>query len=174
MITIENTANTEKVFVAIDEGLRKAPLTIFRSIVKVQPLLERELKRSYQEHIPGLSVHPFVWSIDPAANARARRWWFAAIRDGRVQTSGNRYKRTGGIIASFKIGSKINRETMTITASTPSRGYKYVYTARQIPGHKRTGWQRDTIILNKYVSRATKLIAAAAQKGFDPFAGVPR
>lgn len=86
-----------------------------------------------------LAPRPFVWSNDAAANNRARKWYFAAIRDGRIETVNGRYKRTDKMKKSAFVDANLkNLEGLTTMGfrGEGSEGADYVYGLRQIPGHK--------------------------------------
>jgi hypothetical protein len=83
------------------------------------------------------SGQPFVWSLNKAANDRARRWYFANYPNG--------YTRTGafGRGWSVVINEGVNNLTMTVRNPFKKAGYVVgsIRTGEgQIPGHQNTGW----------------------------------
>jgi len=105
----------------------------------------RNLRRKVTRTPSRVPRHPFIWSLEASAQARARRWWFAAIAGRipgvKIQTSGGRYKRTGKGPKGVKI--IFDRKEGTITIEIKSdRFAKYVIGSKQVPSHKLTGWPR--------------------------------
>ena len=108
----------------------------------------RNLRRRVNRVPARQPAHPFIWSYDNAAQARARNWWFAAIA-GRIPgvtipTSGGRYKRQG-----FDVLIEFDRPNGTISADIPSSGLGYVVLENQVPSHAKTGWPRVDLELQK-------------------------
>lgn len=94
---------------------------------------------------PRQAVHPFVWSNDPAANERARRWYFAAIKRGDIPTDGTRYIRSGKFGNSFDIVAMRDGDDVIATFGSSASAASYIVgnadgSLQQIPGHRRTGW----------------------------------
>lgn len=80
---------------------------------------------------------PFLWSFDPAANARARRWFFANYPEG--------YTRSGNFGRAWEITVAVKQAEVMLSVSNPTPGTRYIVGdfangAGQIPGHRRTGW----------------------------------
>jgi hypothetical protein len=105
----------------------------------------RNLRRRVRKTPSRFPAHPFIWSFDQAKQARARRWWFAAIAGKipgvRIDTAGGRYRRTGRGPKSIKIF--FDRPEGTITVEIPGSGFGlYTVGPRQVPSHARTGWPR--------------------------------
>jgi len=104
--------------------------------------------------VPGPPSSPFVWSHDPAANRRAQRWWFAAIKRGIVETDGEHYVRTGRTIQGWRVEAYLRDDTFVIRVSNRARdglviafiygslSFRSLNEARrfQLPGHRDTGW----------------------------------
>jgi len=99
-----------------------------------------EITRELGKENPRQSSLPYVWSHDPEANARARRWWFANyVKRGR---RGGRYKRRGHLAKSWKVTGTFARNKGEITITNEAPGAKYVFVkAYQNPSHTRTGWK---------------------------------
>lgn len=115
---------------------------------EIEPGLLEEL-RTY----PGPSLNslnsslPFKWSEDPEKDARGRRWWFANFQEGR--------ERTGALAAAYEVDTLIGDGTVFMSVRNNNKGYKWVKGKRQIPGHKRTGWQLDKPTID-FWAEATK------------------
>lgn len=99
---------------------------------------------------------PFVWSTNRSKNEKARRWWFAAVDDNRVETDGSHYVRSNELAKGWEITSfsdpKSSEFEIAILArgSTNRGGFKHKWVVGtfdqrdgakwQIRGHQRTGW----------------------------------
>lgn len=100
---------------------------------------------------PRPAVHPFVWSFDPQANARARRWYFAAIARGEISTDGQRYVRTGQFGESFDIVAERQGDDTEAMFGSGFNAASYVVgnasgSVQQIPGHAITGWYQFNVL----------------------------
>ena len=105
--------------------------------------VNRRLRRPLMTPAPPRSDVKFVWSLNRAADERARRWWFRAVREGLVPTDGEHYRRSGTIPASWIITVSRDTNPITVIAQNPAEGSEFVYgseTQRQVPGHATTGW----------------------------------
>lgn len=143
--------------IARQEGEARFKTAAQEAFTAIKPELEAALKQT-----PRPSVHPFVWSNDPAANARARRWYFWAIREGIIPTDGRRYKRSGKLGTIWDIELLDNPPQILVkTNETDERGrfrYRWVVgtfdrrtgTRWQIPGHRRTGWYLVQNVTDRY------------------------
>lgn len=125
---------------------------------------------------PGPSQHGGgrgAWSTDPAADNRARRWWFANYPAGRP--------RTGGLMRAWVFTVRGNRLSLENT----SPAGKYVLSmarqprargGRPNPGHIRTGWPQETrrvaqqvmaqVADDVHVAWSRSLMASAARGEF--------
>jgi hypothetical protein len=108
-----------------------------------QPMLE-DFK-----HYPGPAKHPFEWSSNPTANARARGWFFANYPQG--------YRRTGKLAQGYTIGVTENDDALAIFVRNPSKALKWVKGKRQIPGHKRSGWRLDSDLYSYWRDRVREM-----------------
>lgn len=107
---------------------------------------------------------PFVWSLDPEANARARRWFFANYPNG--------YERTGALAEAWDVLINIAREGLAVTITNEARAASYVYgdeEGSQIPGHAETGWYESQdavleagVMVEQYLNDETDLILREA------------
>lgn len=134
---LEDFADFAKDFVNVSADLAQ------ESADKIAPDYRDELAFE-----PRVSVHPFVWSDDPAADARARGWWFANLAEGNIPTDGERYIRSSGLSESWVVRLEINGSEFELIAESKYKGAKWVvgtFDRRrnwQIPGHETTGWVR--------------------------------
>lgn len=115
---------------------------------------------------PPPSVHPFVWSRDPQANARARRWYFGAIARGEIPTDGERYLRSGKLGESFTITVVDNQGAIESVFGSSANSASYVVgnadgSLQQIPGHDTTGWWQFQPLADAWVDEATREAAEA-------------
>ncbi len=122
--------------------------TIARQTARdIQPFLLDEL-RVYPARQP---TFPFIWSNDPAANARARRYYFAVVAKN---NPGGRYQRTGAYANSWRV--RFTGDGLRV--SSDYRGARWtggslardVQRARrwQIPSHRATGWPVSSVTIN--------------------------
>lgn len=114
---------------------------------ELQPDFLEELRYTPGASLNGLnSDQPFVWSTDPAKNAKARRWWFANFPNGR--------ERTGALNEAMSVALERVGKALELIVSNSVAYAKWVVSTfdqrrnYQIPGHARTGWRRmqDTSI----------------------------
>jgi hypothetical protein len=92
MISVNiDTSEVDKSLSMYQEAIQKAPGIM-------ATLTRRRVQRSTSRILQKLTVepestpdHPFIWSYNPEAQARARRWYFANIVRGNV---GGRYSRS--------------------------------------------------------------------------------
>lgn len=94
---------------------------------------------------PRPAVHPFRWSYDPQKNAKARRYYHAAIARGEIRTDGSRYIRSGRHGKSFDTGVRETNNGVEAVFGSDFDKASYVVgnedgSIKQIPGHDRTGW----------------------------------
>jgi hypothetical protein len=94
---------------------------------EITPIVERRLDRIVAEVPPPRDSTKFVWSFNRAANLRARRWWFAAIKRGEVNTDGRHYVRSGTIPNSWQTEIALSGDTILLTIFNPAPGSEYVY-----------------------------------------------
>lgn len=142
-------------------------------------LTRRRISKSSSRILKRLSVEPdaqpdlpFVWSYNPAKQARARAWYFANVVG---EESGGRYKRTHKTAKAWKVNVTVDQNGGVITASNNSKGIDYVEGDRQVPSHYLTGWLTptdiDEIILQEGVILEDQL-TEDWHTALDPFAGV--
>jgi hypothetical protein len=129
---------------------------------RTRAFVNGELKRGVETRLlnqmriqPRQSALPFVWSLDPAANARGRRWWFANYVAKQPKGRRKRYKRSGALAAGWKI--VFDARSGTIRATHPDeRGVRYTQAERQVPSHAKTKWRRIDILAPKEAERASE------------------
>jgi hypothetical protein len=126
--------------------------------------LRESILRRLRRSPPPRSGGTFVWSHDPEANARARRWFFAHYPKG--------YTRTGKLPEAWDILISIARDGLTVTIVNQARAASYVYgdeDQAQIPGHAETGWFESAdevleagVMVERYLNDETDLILQEA------------
>lgn len=92
------------------------------------------------------AIHPFQF-----ATPKSRRYYFVLIREGKINTDGKRYVRTGGYRKSWVVDTIKGKGTYTLSVGNKWRANRFVggaldfdeskARARQVAGHRRTGWQ---------------------------------
>ncbi|GAB4527821.1 MAG: hypothetical protein OHK0046_45980 [Anaerolineae bacterium] len=116
------------------------------------------------QSIPRPSVHPFVWSPNPAAHRRAARWYFAALARGEIPTDGTRYLRSGRMAADWTAETRLTEDgTLLVGVVNDAPAASYVYgsdTFRQVPGHRTTGWPYVVDALDELIRSADDQIIA--------------
>lgn len=104
------------------------------------------------QFVPEPPAHPFVWSFDEAANARAKRWWFYAIHAGIVATDPitKRYLRTGKRMKGWHFVTDASDDGGILTVTNKEPGVEFVYGFRQVPSHELSGWPQAQGVIAKY------------------------
>lgn len=141
-ITIELTSGNE--LAEMVRELNDLGTSLSREISReVLPELERVLDRTLRTPAPARNRNiRFVWSTNPEANERARKWWFAN-NDGA-------YVRTGKIPNAWTAETSLRNGVVTMSIQNAEEGASYVYgsdTYNQIPGHRTTGWPNAADVL---------------------------
>lgn len=105
---------------------------------------EDELEAIYNTAPPRTSAK-FIWSLDVAANQRARRWWFRQIKLDNIPTDGRHYKRQGQPPYGGKVlVEKQGDRTVIILTNTWSKSglvFGQIDKDTRLVGHKQTGWE---------------------------------
>jgi hypothetical protein len=127
----------------ITANVKKLPKEFSAEFMRKSRNPIRNLRRRVRRTPSRFPTHPFIWSFDAAAQARARRWWFAAIAGRipgvKIQTSGGRYKRTGRGPKSIMV--IFDRKDGIIAIEVPASGFGlYTVGPKQVPSHARTPW----------------------------------
>jgi hypothetical protein len=120
---------------------------------RLKPSLLNELAQ-----VPGPAKHPFQF-----ATLKSQRKYFAMIKDGEIDTANGRYVRkgSGGYGDTWRVEYNANNDTFNILIYSTWRKAKYIggslardanAAARfQVPGHRNTGWQRNSPIVWSYI-----------------------
>lgn len=109
------------------------------------PASRRRIRKAVAapDDVPAL---PFIWSIDPAAQARARRWYFAnKVPKG---SKGGRYERTGALEKSADVQFVAVDTGGEFQLEHESGAWDYVYGDKQVPSHYLTGWPSEDNVVN--------------------------
>lgn len=139
---------------AITRDLLSAPKSVQIYAEKVVPaIIRKDLTPLLTE--PPQPDLPFVWSNDPARNARARRWYFANKVRGR---SGGRYVRTHGLVNNWKVETTKTGNGAILTVSNNTPGLDYVQGPKQVPSHRDSGWAQYDDVLLKTEKKANDLV----------------
>lgn len=141
----------------IDMGLEELEKDIFGPVLDginsvMLPHIQGTIIRDLAVE-PGPSIHPFIWSNDPTANLRARRWWFWAINTGIIPTDGERYIRSHRLSEGWTVGVVNRNREVIITGQNERDGASYVHgndTLDQVPGHRTTGWELARDVVDRY------------------------
>ena len=127
------------------------------------------IKRLVEETPSPRGSGKFVWSRKSAANERARRWWFANVNSGEIDTDGSHYRRTGKMQKQWRVYGKVRTNSAELEVINRNPGAKYVYgnaERPQIPGHRDTGWPS----INRLLAGASRRIDNRVGKIFDDMA----
>lgn len=118
------------------ETIKTAPGKMADYIVNVVKPQVQTLVQSELAPYPGEVVHPFEF-----ATAKSRRWYFA----NRVQRGSKqgRYQRSGDLAQEWvvEVDRRRNEGFMSVRNTDPAA--IYIFGARQVPGHARTGWGKN-------------------------------
>lgn len=151
-----------KVITDIIDDLRTAPRKLQQIIkTRVVAQLERDIEPLKTE--PSEPDYPFIWSNNPAAQARARAWWFAHLkRTGKLKQGGGRYKRTGGLVQGWQVDVSQFRNSVMLSVYNPAvKAVKWTQSVFQVPSHRRSGWEQYEDVLLKAEERAEDAIIEA-------------
>lgn len=91
----------------------------------------------------------FVWSLDAAADNRARRWWFANYVKGKPPGV---YQRTGATERATKVTGSADKTNGELSIEVPERAGMFVFNIdnRQIPSHALSGHPRIQDVAEKW------------------------
>lgn len=149
----------EKVISDIIDDLKTAPRRLQQIVqTRVVAQVERDiLPLKTEARAPD---YPFVWSNDPAKQARARAWWFAHLK--RTGSKNGSYKRTGGLVKGWTVDASLFRNSILLSVYNPaSRAVKWTQSIFQVPSHKKSGWQQFEDILLRSEEKAQDTIVDA-------------
>lgn len=143
VVQIQGNFN-EPLFDNIVENIGRLPKDFQREFKKQTLKPIRNFRARIKRPPSRQPTHPFIWSFDQGAQNRARRWWFAAIAGKipgvRIETDGNRYRRSGKLLAAISV--HIDRPVGTITVTgIDSDAFDFTVGKKQVPSHQRTGWK---------------------------------
>ena len=113
---------------------------------------------------------PFVWSYDPAAQKRARGYYFAVIVP--KGSRGGRYQRTGKMAAAWDVLFTDARDSASITLENDRPGAEYVYGDKQVLSHYLTGWSQLDEIVQRNQEALNLGLIEDWYTATDPTAGV--
>lgn len=153
----------------IQQALGKFPSLMGTALKRQEGRLSQNLRKRFVAAVPGPPRYPFVWSLNHAANMRARRWYFAnRVPKG---SRGGTYQRTGKLVKSYEVTIKLSDLENNIMVSNPSRGELYTLGERQIYGHQRTGWPKRDDIIADFAVDAQNIVVETWYTVVDEFAG---
>jgi hypothetical protein len=168
MYSAQVFADTD-VLQAISEAAAKSPRLMDTALKRQLGRFKRDVLdvlRTEPSDSPDL---PFVWSNDAAANARARRWYFAnKVPRG---SRGGRYQRTGALLNAWDVQLDASDGDGLLLATNDADGFDFVIGNRQVPSHADTGWYNADDELLKASERATDILIELWFTVADPFAG---
>lgn len=72
--------------------------------------------------------------------AKSRRYYFWAVRSGKIKTANGRYVRTHKLSRGWDVGISADDEMIVMSAQNRRKYEKYVTGPRQVKGHRNTGW----------------------------------
>jgi hypothetical protein len=154
------TLTDDDVLKALQEQIRQTPRRMRSRIQRAASRTASQLLKDARDSEPAQRPQlPFVWSTNPAANARARRWYFANMVDKNRWRE--RYERTGRLIQAFV--TRINVEDLAglVVLENDIPGAAYVVGDRQVPSHIRTGWPNiDDLVIEASERLQDELIQA--------------
>jgi hypothetical protein len=139
--------------------LRQADRMIAEVVERTVPRHHNEYLQPIQTADPGPSQHRGRWSTNPAANARARRGYWARVRAGLIPADPvtGAYIRTGNLARQWQLAAMRNK----VVLFNESAAIKYVSTfgpfvpngGQPNPGHLFTGWPQQNTALAQVLIR---------------------
>lgn len=139
--------------------LKNAPRKLQQAAAtRIKAIVERDIQPLRNE--PPQSSLPFIWSRNPAAQARARRWYFANKVPKGKRKKGARYKRTHGLAQGWTVDVNAFRASLLIAVSNPAvKAVKWAESIFQTPSHQASGWaQYEDVLLKAEVHAEDALI----------------
>lgn len=154
---------------AYSQAARDAPGFMDAQAKRLIQRRKSELKAEILVEPPEPSL-PFVWSLDPVKNARARGWYFAnKVPRG---SAGGRYQRTGALMDAFDILVDTSEGTGVFTITNDAPGAEFVIGFKQVPSHRESGWANLDDTALKFSERITNDLIDLWFTAVDPFAGI--
>lgn len=150
-----------KVIVDIIDDLKTAPRRLQQIIsTRIKDQVERDILPLMTE--PPAPDYPFIWSLIPALQARARAWWFAYLARTGKKKKGGKYKRTHGLVKGWTVDVSTFRASVLLSVYNPaSKAVKWTQSVMQVPSHKRSGWQQHEDVLLRAEEKAQDAIVDA-------------
>ena len=130
----------------IVKGADKRMATLQRQRV---PASRRRVRRllAAPDSLPDL---PFIWSYNPAAQARGRRGYFAKLKsEGKYKPNGGRYKRTGKLERNATVRFIKLDNGGEFQLLHDADAWDYVYGEKQVPSHYLTGWAHEDDVMTE-------------------------
>lgn len=121
-----------------------------------------EIERPFLDELrfyPREAVHPFQFGSE-----KSRRFYFAQLRAGKIQTRGGRYVRTGTLAAGWRVDVITGDGTVVLSARNPVKYTPFVTGKRQIIGHEITGWPKHKSTIDFWREAAQERILLALHK----------
>lgn len=140
------------VFRELRRTYRRAPVLTSQFVrTTVKARTEATARRKLVQN-PRQSPLPFIWSTNPVKQARARAWYFAnKVPKGR-RGRRRRYVRTGQLVKGWIVLFDARSGTLILKNDTP--GVEYVQGFKQVPSHRRTGWNVADNVALDLIARA--------------------
>lgn len=140
----------------VNQVVRESP-ALMANYQKIRTRQTRERIRARLKAPQDLPALPFVWSYDPAAQARARRWYFAnMVPKG---SKGGRYQRTGKMEEATNVRFVTDDLGGYFLVENDADGASFVLGERQVPSHYATGWQRiDEVVEQEAALMSDQLV----------------
>lgn len=156
---------------AIRDQAQQTPGLMKTAFERIVARSARRVKPQITTYPPRLPSLPFKWSNDPAADARARRWYFAnKVKD---RQKGGRYKRTGGLGRSWQFIMETSNFAGAYRVQSLTRAAVFVQGNRQVPSHRLTGWSRAREVVEYETARLENELIETWYTITSPTAGVP-
>jgi len=118
----------------------------------IRPHLQRELA-----HEPRPAVRPW-----PFVTEKSRRYYFAMVRKGVINTVNGRYVRTHNLSQGWTIRIVHSDNAIAMSTANKMRYEQWVTGKRQVPGHQQTGWMLSKQTIDFWVVAAREEIPKAA------------
>ncbi len=147
MLKLSTSGFDGSLFSELTTFIQTLPDTLHDEALDLAVMLEDELSNIYSE-APPRGSNKFVWSLDPARNAKARGWWFANLREGNIPTDGKHYRRQGSPPYGAKVLVEQTSDGVVIAVTNTWDKASLVFGElnrenqnRRVPGHIQTRWK---------------------------------
>lgn len=162
MFTVKTKGFAEPLFTELVQQIVDLPRNLESLALEATVQLEEDLSKIYTT-APPRGNEKFIWSTDPAANKRARGWWFWQIGLGNIPSDGRHYKRQGkppyGVTANLSQGQ--HAVQIAVVMKDPKMRFPFGQLQAknsQLPGHQRTGWSFAYPLVSQAMQNATNTI----------------